>query len=71
MKKLLELIKEKNDAKLYINGELVLNFNEYLKKLDYTNNCLHCYFYSEKYNTITISFISEYAMSKITGDVGC
>jgi anaerobic ribonucleoside-triphosphate reductase len=70
MNDLIKLISDFNPI-LIINGKEYNNLNDYTDKADYTNNSFHCYYYDKKTNVCDINFISEYALSKITGSCGC
>lgn len=70
MEKLIKLIAEFNPI-LLINGVIYNKLSDYTDKADYSNNCLHCFYHNKEKNTINISFISEYELSKITGSCGC
>jgi hypothetical protein len=54
---------------IYINNKKYESLDVYLQNADYTNNKLHSYYYNKKENRILFSFISEYAMKKIMGEV--
>ena len=62
MKQILKLI-ESNNPIIYINGKITENFN--YNRLDYSNNCLHTFYYNNTENVLKLGFISEYAMKKI------
>jgi len=67
----LNLIIEKFNPIIIINGKNFDTINDYLKNSDYTNNCLHSYYHNKVNNTLNIDFISEYQQKKITGSCGC
>jgi len=69
MKEIKQIIKDNNPT-VIINGQ-EQDLEMYIEKSDYTNNMLHSYYYSESRNSLSISFISEYAMKKITGRAYC
>tara|TARA_R110000787_G_scaffold13531_7_gene42553 strand:- start:3635 stop:3838 length:204 start_codon:yes stop_codon:yes gene_type:complete len=67
MKEIKKLIAEKNPI-VKINGTKQ-NLDKYIyDNYDYS---LHSSSYSEKNNTLSLSFISNYEMKKITGECGC
>lgn len=66
MKQILKLI-ESNNPIIYINGKITENFN--YNRLDYSNNCLHTFYYNNTENVLKLGFISEYAMKKISNIV--
>ena len=65
----LKIIIENFKPVICINGKIYKSLNFYIENSDYTNNMLHCYYHNKEKNVINISFISEYAMKKITGEV--
>jgi hypothetical protein len=63
-KRLIKIIREKNPKIIILNKEYK-SLQEYFKDSGYNINNLHCYYYNDVKNRISVSFADSYTLKKM------